>query len=185
MSTIYTGRGDEGYTDLLGARIPKFDPRAELIGTLDESTSQMGVARATAAGRQTKDILEAAQRDLYRMMAELAFVSEELADRYRITGDHLRNIEERTDTMAADVPLAREFILPGDSLAGATLDVARTVVRRAERIAVRLAHDGELTNKTILAYLNRLSSLLFVLGRYEDQLAGVTPKIAKQDGEDE
>ncbi|CAN5620566.1 cob(I)yrinic acid a,c-diamide adenosyltransferase [soil metagenome] len=179
MSTFYTGRGDEGYTDLLGARVPKFDPRTELIGTLDESTSQIGVARATAAGSRTKDILETIQRDLYRMMAELAFVAEDLADRHRITKEHLQRIEEQTDRLVEQVPLSREFILPGDSLPGATLDMARVIVRRAERVASRLAHDGKLANKMILAYLNRLSSLLFVLGRYEDQIAGVEPKIAK------
>jgi cob(I)alamin adenosyltransferase len=181
MPTFYTGRGDDGYTDLLGARVPKFDPRTELIGTLDESTSQIGVARATAASPRTKDALESIQRDLYKMMAELAFVSEDLAQRYRTTAEDLERIGTITDVLADEVPLAREFILPGDSLAGATLDVARTIVRRAERIATKAAHDGELSNEITLAYLNRLSSLLFVLGRFEDQVAGVQPKIAKQE----
>ncbi len=115
------------------------------------------------------------------MMAELAFVSEDLAQRYRMTSDDLERIGTITDELADEVPLAREFILPGDSLAGATLDVARTIVRRAERIATKAAHDGELSNGITLAYLNRLSSLLFVLGRFEDQVAGVKPKIAKQE----
>ncbi|MEZ4521118.1 MAG: cob(I)yrinic acid a,c-diamide adenosyltransferase [Thermomicrobiales bacterium] len=181
MTTFYTGRGDEGYTDLLGARVPKFDPRTELIGTLDESTSQIGVARATATSERTKEILESLQRDLYQMMAELAFVSEDLADRYRMTGEQLQRLEELTDGFVDDVPLAREFILPGDSLPGAHLDVARVVVRRAERIAAKLTHDENLSNPIILAYLNRLSSLLFILGRYEDQEAGVKPKLAKGD----
>ena len=180
MANFYTGRGDAGYTDLLGARVPKFDPRTELIGTLDESTSQIGVARATAASNRTRASLEAVQRDLYKMMAELAFVSDELAARYRTTEADLERIGRRTNELADEAPLARDFILPGDSLPGATLDVARTVVRRAERIAARLHHDGVLTNEHVLAYLNRLSSLLFVLGRHEDQVAGVQPKIAKE-----
>lgn len=182
MPSLYTGRGDAGFTDLLGARIPKSDPRTELIGTLDESTSQIGLARATAASERTKASLESIQRDLYKMMAELAFVSEELAERYRTTDEDLARISQITDELAEDVPLAREFILPGDSLAGATLDVARTVVRRAERIAVGLFREAELSNEMILAYLNRLSSLLFVLGRFEDQVAGVQPKVAKETG---
>ena len=73
------------------------------------------------------------------------------------------------------------FILPGDTVAGAALDVARTVVRRAERLVVKLFHDEEVTNKLVPAYLNRLSSLLFILGRYEDHLSGVTPTRAKQE----
>ena len=181
MPNFYTGRGDAGYTDLLGARVPKFDPRTELIGTLDEATSQIGVARATAASGRTRETLESVQRDLYTMMAGLAFVSEELAVRYRTTDEDLNRISKLTDELASEVLLAREFILPGDSLPGATLDVARTVVRRAERIAVKLHHNGELANETILAYLNRLSSLMFVLGRFEDQVAGVQPKIAKEE----
>ena len=182
MASFYTGRGDSGYTDLLGARVLKFDPRTELIGALDESTSQIGVARATAGDGETRTTLESVQRDLYRMMAELAFVSDDLAEPYRTTDLDVERIGHRTDEMAAKTPLAMEFILPGDSLAGATLDVARTVVRRAERIAVRLAHDEQLKNEAVVAYLNRLSSLLFVLGRHEDEVAGVIPTLAKKQG---
>ena len=79
-----------------------------------------------------------------------------------------------------ETPLPPQFIPPGDTLSGAALDVARTVVRRAERQVVKLAHDGDFDNPQALAYLNRLSSLLFILARYEDQQAGVTPLRAKQ-----
>ena len=114
------------------------------------------------------------------MMAGLAFVSEELGRQYEMTQEDLDRIGTTRRRLADDVPLARRIHSPGDSHAGAALDVARTVVRRAERLATRAAHDGELSNRTALAYLNRLSSLLFVLGRFEDQEAGVEPKIAKQ-----
>ncbi len=181
MASFYTGRGDAGYTDLLGARILKSDPHAELIGTLDESTSQIGLARAQAGSGTTRDILESIQRDLYKMMAELAFVSDDLAAAYRTTSEDLGRVGELTDQLAADVPLAREFILPGDSLPGAALDVARAVVRRAERVAVGAYNADAFGNELILAYLNRLSSLLFVLARFEDQVAGVEPKTAKGD----
>jgi cob(I)alamin adenosyltransferase len=182
MTTFYTGRGDEGYTDLLGARVPKHHPRTELIGTLDEATSQIGFARAQAASERTRAILIEIQRDLYTMMAELAFVGEVQMEKYRIDAGHLRRIESETDDLAEEVSLGREFILPGDTLPGAALDLARVVVRRAERTGSRLVHDGEITNATMLAYLNRLSSLLFVLGRYEDQVAGVRPTPAKSPG---
>jgi cob(I)alamin adenosyltransferase len=179
MTTFYTRRGDEGYTDLLGARVPKHHPRTEFIGTLDETTSQIGMARAHAISERTTALLVAVQRDLYTMMAELAFVGDVLLERYRIGSEHLERIESETDALAAAVPLAREFILPGDTLSGAALDLARAVTRRAERVGVELLHSGEIENATAIAYLNRLSSLLFVLGRYEDQLAGVQPKQAK------
>ena len=179
---FYTRRGDSGYTDLLGARVPKHHPTTEFIGTLDEATSQIGMARALAGTERTKEILLDVQRDIYTIMAELAFVSEKLAEKYRIGAGHLEKLEEATDAVAADAQIGREFIVPGDTVPGAALDVARTVVRRAERLGTALAHGGELKNETILAYLNRLSSLLFALGRYEDRAAGIAPTIAKERG---
>ena len=177
---FYTRKGDQGYTDLLGGRVPKYAPRPEAYGTLDEATSCLGLARALATSQRTKDILIAVQRDLYVMMAELAFTPEMQQKRYHITEEHVARIERETDQLAAEVPLPPHFILPGDTVAGAALDLARTVVRRAERLVVKLAHEGDITNDEMLAYLNRLSSLLFVLARFEDQQAGVTPTPAKQ-----
>jgi cob(I)alamin adenosyltransferase len=177
---FYTRLGDQGYTDLLGGRVPKYDMRPETYGTLDEATSCIGYARAIALSERTKSALVDVQRDLYTMMAELAFSPEMRQDKYHITPEHVARIEAETDALEADVPLPPHFILPGDSPSGAMLDIARTVVRRAERLAVRLAHDREFDNDQILAYLNRLSSLLFILGRFEDREAGVTPTRAKQ-----
>ncbi|HEX5165090.1 MAG TPA: cob(I)yrinic acid a,c-diamide adenosyltransferase [Thermomicrobiales bacterium] len=176
---FYTRTGDEGYTDLLGGRVPKYDTRPETYGTLDEATSNLGLARALAQSDRTKELLVDVQRDLYLMMAELAFAPDMQQGKFHITAAHVERIEAATDALEADVPLPPHFILPGDSVAGAALDVARAVVRRAERLAVKLAHDGEVTNDQILAYLNRLSSLLFILARFEDQVAGVTPTKAK------
>jgi cob(I)alamin adenosyltransferase len=172
---FYTRLGDQGYTDLLGGRVPKYDDRPEAFGTIDEATSSIGFARAIALSDRTKTILVDVQRDLYLMMAELAFTPEMTQGKYHMTLEHVQRIERETDQLEADVPLPPHFILPGDSANGAALDVARTVVRRAERLVVRLAHAGGLENEQVLAYLNRLSSLLFILGRYEDQVAGVTP----------
>ena len=180
MPSFYTRTGDEGYTDLLGGRVPKYHDRPETYGTLDEATSVMGYARAIALSERTKQVLLETQRDLYLMMAELAFTPELLHGKYRITAAHVARIEQETDQLSEDVPLPPHFILPGDSASGAMLDVARTVIRRAERLAVKLAHDGALENEQVLAYLNRLSSLLFILARYEDREAGVTPTKAKR-----
>jgi cob(I)alamin adenosyltransferase len=179
--SFYTRKGDEGYTDLLGGRVPKYDDRPETYGTLDEATSVIGYARAIARSERTKAILVEVQHDLYVMMAELAFTAEMRQGTYHITAEHVQRIEAETDRLSAEVPLPRHFILPGDSASGAMLDVARTVVRRAERLAVKLAHAGEFENDQLLAYLNRLSSLLFILARFEDHESGVTPTRAKRD----
>lgn len=176
---FYTRGGDKGYTDLLGGRVPKFAERPETFGTIDEATSVIGLARSMARSDRTRSILIDVQRDLYLMMAELAFTPEMTQQRYHITADHVTRIEAETDALEADVPLPPHFILPGDTQSGAVLDVARTVVRRAERLAVRLAHEGDIDNDHLLAYLNRLSSLLFILARFEDHCAGVTPTPAK------
>ena len=176
---FYTRLGDEGYTDLLGGRVPKYDGRPDTYGTLDEATSVIGYARSMALSDRTKGLLIEVQRDLYVMMAELAFASDMRQGKWHITEEHVGRIERETDALEADVPLPPHFILPGDSPSGAILDVARAVVRRAERLAVKLAHDGEITNGEVLRYLNRLSSLLFILGRFEDRESGVTPTPAK------
>jgi cob(I)alamin adenosyltransferase len=182
MPGFYTRTGDEGYTDLLGGRAAKYAPRPAAIGTLDEASAQIGYARAVAGQERSKQVLIDVQRDLYLLMAELAFTPELEQQRYHVTQAHLDRIEQETDTLSDETPLPPQFILPGDTVSGAALDVARTVVRRAERQVVKLAHDGDFDNPLALAYLNRLSSLLFILARYEDQQAGVTPLRAKQSG---
>ena len=179
MTTFYTGRGDAGYTDLLGGRVPKYHARPEAYGTIDEATSQLGYARAIALEERTGRILLAVQRDLYVMMAELAFAPDMQQSRFQITEEHLRRIEEETDRLSEEVELPPEFILPGDSAAGAVIDVGRTVVRRAERLVVRLQHEGDFDNEFALSYLNRLSSLLFMMARAEDAATGVSPIKAK------
>jgi cob(I)alamin adenosyltransferase len=179
MSTFYTRKGDQGYTDLLGGRVAKYDPRPDAFGTIDEATAQIGFARSIARSDRTRTILIDVQRDLYLMMAELAFASDMKQDRYHISQENLDRIERETDALAEEVPLPPHFILPGDTQAGAALDVARTVVRRAERLVVRLFHSEDIENDFVLAYLNRLSSLLFILGRFEDHEAGITPTKAK------
>lgn len=177
---LYTGKGDQGYTDLLGGRVPKYAARPETFGTLDEATSAIGLARAFAQAEETKQILVQVQRDLYVMMAELAFAPQIEQQTYRITEAHVERLEQTIDQLGTQVPIGRHFVLPGDTVQGAALDFARTVVRRAERLVARLYHEGEMHNEALLAYLNRLSSLLFVLARFEDHRAGVTPTPAKE-----
>ena len=176
---FYTKRGDDGTTDLLGARVEKDDSRIEALGALDEATSAIGLGRALASNKQIQSVLLEAQRDLYRIMAELAFTDELRPDSYVFDRQRIDWVESETDGLAAGVDLPREFIVPGQSTAGAALDVARTVVRRAERRIVSLKIAGLDVNAAILGYINRLSSLLFIAARVEDQAAGSAPQRAK------
>ncbi len=171
---LYTRTGDDGFTGLLGeGRVAKYMPQPEAYGTVDEASAAMGIARAAAASELTRERLLAAQRDLYKMMAELA-ATQQTAGQFRsIDAARVAWLESETDAVTAMIELPRAFVVPGDSLSGAYLDLARTIVRRAERIVVRLVHDGLVENVELVRYLNRLSSLLFVLSLYESALAGV------------
>jgi cob(I)alamin adenosyltransferase len=176
---FYTGLGDDGTTDLLGARVAKDDPRIDALGSLDETTSAIGLARSMAVDGRVREDLVAVPRDLYRIMAELAFTPELRPAAYDFEVDRVDWLGVETDGLATGVDLPREFILPGESPPGAALDVARAVTRRGERQVVALVHGGYQVNPTILSYLNRLSSLLFIAARVEDRAAGSDPKRAK------
>jgi cob(I)alamin adenosyltransferase len=176
---LYTGRGDDGTTDLLGARVAKDDARIDALGTLDEATSAIGLGRSMSTNDILGDDLVAVQRDLYQIMAELAFTPELRPASYEFAQDRVEWLGAETDALTAQVELPREFILPGESAPGAALDVARAVTRRAERQVVALSHAGHQVNPTILGYLNRLSSLLFIAARIEDRAAGSDLRRAK------
>lgn len=177
---IYTAKGDTGSTDLLGERVGKDDTRIDLIGALDESTSTIGLGRAHATIAAWGEMLVQAQRDLYQIMAELAFVDELRPDAYRLPAERVAWLEESIAAIESTVSLPPQFVVPGDTVAGAALDVARTVVRRAERLAVGLDRDGQIPNPEILRYLNRLSSLLFIVARAEDLAVNDGPRLAKR-----
>jgi cob(I)alamin adenosyltransferase len=178
---LFTGKGDGGETDLLGERVSKNDPRIGLIGALDEATSSLGLARAMSGDGRANEWSREVQRDLYQIMAELAFVDELRPDAYVLPADRVTRLEELTDQLTAEIELPRHFVLPGETVAGAAFDVARTVVRRAEREAVDLAVSGHPVNREIVRYLNRLSSLLFMLARAEEVRAGTFAPKAKAD----
>jgi cob(I)alamin adenosyltransferase len=176
---LYTGKGDQGSTDLLGERVRKDDPRIELIGTLDETTSAIGLARALAAHEEVNARAIETQRDLYRIMAELAFTDELRPASYTFGADRVDWLGALTDQLTDRIELPRQFVVPGDTAGGGAFDVARTIARRAERLAVALHQQGHLNNGEILRYLNRLSSLLFVLARTVDAASGRPPIEAK------
>jgi len=180
QTKLYTGKGDEGYTTLLGPdRIPKYDLRPEAYGTVDEATSFLGLVRAEpSTSERTRRIVLATQRDLWILMGEMAAPPEAKLSQ-RLGEERTRWLETETDRLGAEIPPLKEFVLPGNILASAWLDVARTVVRRAERLAVRLYHEEYIKNEEIIRYLNRLSSLLFALARYEEARAKGATLLAK------
>ncbi len=183
QTILYTGHGDEGYTSLLGKeRVPKYDLRPEAYGTVDEASSFMGVVRADpAASPRTKTLILTAQRDLWILMGELA-TAPGVKLPTQMTADRVAWLEAETDKIGAEIPPLTQFVIPGDTPVSAWLDVTRTVIRRAERCVARVMHKDTLENEEVIRYLNRLSSLLFALARYEEYLAGQRTTLAKEVG---
>lgn len=178
--SFYTRKGDDGRTGLLGeGRVPKHNARIEALGTLDESSAAIGVARAAVLDSRCGPLLLAVQRDLYELMAEVAATSGN-AEQFHFDAKHVNWLEEQIEVLGQDVGIPAEFILPGDSAAGARLSLARAVVRRAERRVVELFDAGEIQNPSLQQYLNRLSSLLFVLELIENRSAGKSTTQAKK-----
>ena len=178
---LYTRKGDDGTTGLLGEdRVSKDHPRIEALGTLDEVSAALGLARASCKAPQTPPILREVQRDVYKLMAEVAATPEN-ADKFKgIDAARVTWLEEQVDIINNLVILPKEFILPGDTHSGAALSLARAIVRRAERRVTELFTLEELSNPELLRYLNRLSSLCFMLELLENQIAGRSTSLAKE-----
>jgi cob(I)alamin adenosyltransferase len=172
-SEFYTGRGDDGQTGLLGPeRVPKYDLRPEAYGTVDEAQAALGLVRASDCTPDTAKVVLTVQRDLHTLMAELAAAgSADSPFAGSISLEHVEQLERWIGGYETKAERPTEFVIPGDGRPGAGLHLARTVVRRAERRAVRLVDEGLLGNKQVVRYLNRLSSLLFVMALFEDQAA--------------
>jgi cob(I)alamin adenosyltransferase len=181
MAPFYTRTGDDGTTGLLGEnRLPKYHPRMETLGVLDEASAALGMARALSKVPQTGNLLKEIQRDLYTLMAEVAATPENARQFQIMAPRRVEWLESQVDSFAGVAPVPTEFILPGDSLPGAALALARTIVRRAERRVAELLDTGEIENRVLLVYLNRLSSLCFALEVFENNQAGKTTTLAKE-----
>lgn len=181
MVKFFTGAGDDGYTGLLGEqRVPKHSARPEAYGNVDEASAALGVARASTGSHDIAQVVVEVQRDLYKLMAELAATPEQARRFRQLDASRVVWLEDQVERFGEQVDMPSEFIIGGDSRAGAFFDLARTVVRRAERSVASLMHDGLIDNSELVRYLNRLSSLCFVLELYENQQAGVDrPSLAK------
>ncbi|HKI55484.1 MAG TPA: cob(I)yrinic acid a,c-diamide adenosyltransferase [Anaerolineales bacterium] len=178
--SFYTAKGDDGSTNVLGeGRVMKYDARIEAVGTLDESTAALGLARAQCLDPRSGPILLEAQRDLYKLMAEVSATPENADKFHFIDESRVKWLEEQTDELSKVIEMPKEFILPGDSLAGAALSLARAIVRRAERRVVEMFDTEGLSNPDLQRYLNRLSSLCFVLELLENQASGHRTSLAK------
>ncbi|PZC48334.1 MAG: cob(I)alamin adenosyltransferase [Chloroflexi bacterium] len=170
----YTAAGDDGTTTLYGpGRVPKHHQQPETFGAVDEASSALGLARALAQAPRSDQIARAMQERLYLIMAELAVVvGEPIPDAFVTTPEHVSALETIAAELEAEVPAPKQFVLPGATPAGGALDLARTIMRRAEREASRLRAGGHPLNPEILRYLNRASSVLYDLARYEEHHAG-------------
>lgn len=168
MAKVTTGTGDTGYTGLLGdERVPKYDPRPDTFGTVDEATSALGLARAMTGDQKVKDIIYSIQQELYLMMGELATTPENYERMgLKMTDAHVKRLEQIEESLKQEVEIPNKFIIPGDTPDGAALDLARTIIRRAERMTVKLLHKKVIENTEVVRYLNRLSDLVFILARY-------------------
>ena len=171
---VYTRTGDDGTTALLfGGRVGKDDAGPSAYGAVDEAVAALGLARAeTEPGSELGDLLVRLQRELFVVGAELATAPtnrSKLEPRVSlVTSDMVSELEPVIDDVTARYEQPREFVLPGENRIAAALDLARTIVRRAEREAVGAAHDGWLVDSQVVPYLNRLADLVYTLARWQE-----------------
>lgn len=167
---IYTKRGDDGTTGLhRGGRVAKDDPVVRAYGSVDEAQAFLGLARAEAErGSELDEMLVRVERDLWVLMAELATPAGQRgnleAGRSLVTAEMVSGLEAGIDELTTRFEAPAEFVVPGQTRVAALLDVARTVVRRAERECLAVAAPGSLAT----AYLNRLSDLVWVMARWQE-----------------
>jgi cob(I)alamin adenosyltransferase len=195
-SAVATGRGDDGTTGLLfgGDRIPKDDLRTEAYGTLDEAVAALGLARAELDVRRRLDVLPPALADIeplvLRIQRELFVAGAELAanpaawDRLRdgvtrVSAEMVEGIDALLADYESRIEFPSEFVVPGETRTSAALELARTILRRAERRAVTLERAGLVPGEHLLPYLNRLADLLWVLARAAEQAESRTSTAAR------
>src|SRR6202012_5076547 len=172
--SIATKRGDGGQTGLAGGiRVSKAHPRVECYGTIDELISQMGFARSITDNKEVHDLVKEIQRELFKVGSAIGTTPESRKPAPPITQELVDGLGAHVHRIEAMPGILGDWSLPGETSESAAMDVARTICRRAERLAVRLFEADVLDNPHILAYLNRLSDLLWLLGRQLELTAGV------------
>jgi len=169
----FNKKGDNGETSLLyGIRVSKSDPRCEANGAIDEATSALGLARALSQKKRVQDILLMMQEDLIVLASELATPIEQYLhfaqEHAVITSGMVQRLEDIINEIEKELEMPKVFITPGDRASSAAINLARTIIRRAERRVVSLKQDNQLLNEEVLKYLNRLADLAFALVCYEE-----------------
>lgn len=172
--SIATKRGDGGQTGLVGGvRVSKGELRVEAYGTIDELISAIGFARSICEDAEVREIAKALQRELFAVASAVATPPDSKKSPPAITAEMVEALTEQVHRIEKMEGVLADWAIPGEVPASAAFDLARTVCRRAERCAVRLADLGEEVNPQIVAYINRLSDLLWLLGRLIEMRAGV------------
>jgi cob(I)alamin adenosyltransferase len=182
MPTFYTRTGDDGKTGWLGeGRLSKAHLLIETLGSLDETSAALGLARASSREPRIREVIQTVQRDLYKMMAEVA-ASPANKERFKsLDENRIDWWESQIEFFTSSTQVPKEFVLPGDTISGAAISLARTIVRRSERRLAELQEQEELDHPVLLQYLNRLSSLCFILELSENQSTGNPSTLAKGD----
>jgi len=172
----YTRTGDKGETCIFGGKLDKHDERIEAIGTVDELNAFLGAAASFSSNKTSKRIIHEIQNDMFTIGAELATVIEKTSkEKVAIESEHVEHIEALIDKLDEQLPKQTKFIIPSGTQASMLLNVARAVARRAERTLVKLDRSNPI-NPELLKYMNRLSSLLYVLLRFENNRNNVIEK---------
>ena len=174
--SISTKTGDKGETGLIGGkRVSKGDLRVEAYGTIDELGSVLGFARSICPNAKIREATKTIQKELFTLSASITGASGGL------TQERVDSLTTQVSEIEAMEGILGDWALPGENTGSAAYDVARTVCRRAERVIVRLLNEGEKVDPLVLAYVNRLSDLLWLFGRYVEKEAGVDARL--RDGE--
>lgn len=180
--SIATKRGDGGQTSLPGGiRVSKNDLRVECYGTIDELISQMGFARSICDDREVHDLTKQVQRELFKVGSAIGTPPESSKPAPEVTSEMVQALDDQVHRIEAVSGILGDWSLPGELPGSAAFDVARTVCRRAERLVVRLHETDALPNPQIMAYLNRLSDLLWLMGRLVEVRAGVDAGLRPKD----
>jgi cob(I)alamin adenosyltransferase len=181
--SISTTRGDAGHTSLAGGvRVSKSSLRVEAYGTIDELNSAMGFARSICGDHAIASLTKSIQQELFAIGASLATPSDSPKPPIAIDAALVDRLTNEVHRIEAIDGILADWSIPGEHRAAAAYDVARTICRRGERALVRLSESGDVVQPTILAYVNRLSDLLWLIGRQLEHAAGVSGSLREATG---
>jgi cob(I)alamin adenosyltransferase len=176
--SISTTTGDKGKTVLIGGtRVSKADLRVEAYGTIDELGATMALARSISDDREINELTKSIQRELFAISGSVANPSYTEAPKPYITPEMIERLTNEVHRIEKIEGILSDWSLPGDVASAAAFDVARTVCRRAERLVVRLQETGESVDSQVITYLNRLSDLLWLVGRLLELNVGVDSRL--------